>query len=219
MTESARKYDLTRAMVPYFDVHLVIPLLDFLSEIKLYDPKEITRAKIKVILSTNMMDLAEDEFTKFKGDAEFDGAYAAQRNSIESRKAKCFEALDNEPKEVAQVREFFENEARVAELKATSCLTIDILASSFGISTEALDAYYAYCKFKYECGLCQDAAAMLNNYLSVAQPQSNSVLGALWGRLSCRIFEANWEESLQDFLAIKVILSFRTLMTLPPLQY
>jgi len=199
-----REYDLTKAMVPYFDVHLVIPLLEFLSELKMYPVRDITKEKIKVILSTNMMDLAEDEFAKFKGDAEFDASYAAQKEDIENRKAKYFDCLDHEPPVVAEVRAFFENEALVSELKTSSCLTIDILAARYGITVEALDAYYSYGKFKYECGLCQDAAGMLNNYLSVAQPQSNSVLGALWGRLSCRILQANWEDSLQDFLAIKV---------------
>jgi len=37
------------------------------------------------------------------------------------------------------------------------------------------------------------------------------VLGALWGRLACRILQANWEQSLPDFLAVKDAIENRSI--------
>ena len=204
MTESAKKNDLTRRMAPYFDTHMVIPLLDFLNEVKLYDAKDITKEKIKSILATNMIELVEDEFQKFTGDPEMDASFAAQRDGLETRKTEIFDLLDHEPLNVQQAREFFSNEVLVGELKSNGSLTIEYVTVNHGISAEALEGYYKYSKFKYECGEYKEAADMLGNYLSVVQTQSNSVLGALWGRLGCRILQASWEESLQDFVAVKV---------------
>ena len=66
----ARKYDLTKKMAPFFDIHMLLNILNFLREQKLYDVKEITKEKINAIKSTNMLSLIEEEYEKFLGDTD-----------------------------------------------------------------------------------------------------------------------------------------------------
>jgi translation initiation factor 3 subunit E len=198
-------------MAHYFDIHMIIPLLDFLNEVKLYDHKAITKEKIKSILSTNMIELVEDEYERLVGDIEMDAAFKSQKETLEKRKVEIFDLLDNEPENVKIIREFFSNESQISDLKNNANLSIDYLEKTFGITSEALENYYKYSKFKYECGYYKEAADMLGNYLSVFQSQCSSVLGALWGRLSCRILQASWEESLLDFVAVKDAIETRNI--------
>ena len=45
----SQKFDIIPAMAPFLDVHMVSPLLDFLRENEIYDPKAITKEKIKAL--------------------------------------------------------------------------------------------------------------------------------------------------------------------------
>lgn len=156
MTETSKKYDLTRKMSPYFDIHMVIPLLDFLCEVKLYDAKDITKEKITSILKTNMIELVEDEYAKFEGDSEMSTAYAAQKDEMERKKEDIFDRLDHEPEDVQRAREFFLNEALIADLKTSGSLNIEHLTVAHGITLEDLESYCRHGKFKYECGIYKE---------------------------------------------------------------
>lgn len=198
-----QKWDLTASMAPYFDVHMIGPLLDFLREVELYDPKIITKEKIKVLSKTNMVDLVEDEYIRLKDDASFAAEYEIQKPILEKRRNEVFDRIDNEPEAVKLVSEFFADEDLIAELKARADLNIDYLANHHGITAAALEVYYQFGKFKYECGIYSEAEDMLGHYLSIVQPPSATVLAALWGRLVCRILQAKWEDSLADLQAVK----------------
>eukprot|EP00607_Mallomonas_marina_P009925 CAMPEP_0182419722 /NCGR_PEP_ID=MMETSP1167-20130531/4109_1 /TAXON_ID=2988 /ORGANISM="Mallomonas Sp, Strain CCMP3275" /LENGTH=326 /DNA_ID=CAMNT_0024594785 /DNA_START=455 /DNA_END=1435 /DNA_ORIENTATION=+ len=88
---------------------------------------------------------------------------------------------------------------------------MDFIYSNHGISQEDTEEYFKHSKFRYDCGMYSDAEGMLGRYLSISQPQNNSVLGALWGRLACRILQANWDDSLQDVTAVKEAIESRSI--------
>ena len=106
---------------------------------------------------------------------------------------------------------FFEDAALISELKAGSNLNLDYVAANHSITTEALDAYYKFAKFKYECGIYSDAEDMLGNYLSLTQSNTPGALGALWGRLACRILQAKWSDSNLDLVAVKDAIEIRNI--------
>ena len=212
MTSSvAKKYDLTRRMAPFFDIHMLLNILDFLKEQKLYDAKEITKEKINAIKSTNMLSLIEDEYEKITGDAEMKSAFEAYKSQMEERKTEIFKQLDNEPESVGKVKRIFENDGLLSQLKNSANLSLDYLSNNESINAETLESFYQYSKFKYECGVYEEAAIMLNNYLSIHQVQSSSFVGALWGRLACRILQASWENSVTDFVAVKDAIESRSI--------
>ena len=111
----ARKYDLTKKMAPFFDIHMLLNILNFLREQKLYDVEEITKEKINAIKSTNMLSLIEEEYEKFLGDTDMKDMN--EKSQLEQRKTEIFQKLENEPEGVLKVKRLFEDEQLLKELK------------------------------------------------------------------------------------------------------
>ncbi len=53
-----REYDLTPKLSEYLDLHLILPLLDFLENCQIYPADEVKAARLEVIQPTNMLDYA-----------------------------------------------------------------------------------------------------------------------------------------------------------------
>ncbi len=151
----------------------------------------------------------EEEYSRFPDDAEMQREFESQKPILESRREELFNKIDNEPDDVKIVSGFFSNSDLVEELRSSANLTIDHISSSHGVTPEALDSYYKFSKFKYECGMYNDAEEMLGNYLSVNQSQISCILSARWGRLACRILGAKWDLASQDLAAIKDAIDIR----------
>eukprot|EP01038_Epipyxis_sp_PR26KG_P006043 gene6043-8320_t len=215
---SKSKYDITPLMAPFLDIHLVSPLLDFLREIEIYDPKLITKEKIRSVERTNMTELVEDEYERFPNDKEFQAEYAVRQPVLKKRRDEIFDIIDHEPEVVKKITEFFEDKATVSELKASTNLNVEYLSANHGITSEGLEAYYKFTKFKYECGMYIDAEEMLGNYLSVSQPHNSSYLGALWGRLACRILQTKWAEAITDLKEVKEAIDIRNISPIDQLR-
>ena len=126
--------------------------------------------------------------------------------------------IDHEPEDVKTAVKFFSDTVLLAELKSSSNLNVEYLSEKHGITSEVLEAYYKFSKFKYECGMYKDAEHMLGHYLSVTQTHTTSHLGALWGRLACRIVQANWTDSLEDFHAVKEAIEVRSIAPIDQLR-
>ena len=215
----SKRFDLTPAMAPFMDVHMMLPLLDFVRNLHLYDEKAITKEKIKTLNKTNLIDVIEDEYKKFPNDAVLQAEYKEKQASFDKRRNAVFDQLDNEPELVKKVTEFFGKTELIEQLKSTaSNFTVDQLAASHGITAEALDKYYKWGKFKFECGLYEDADAILTNFLSVVQPNSSTVVGACWGQLASRILLARWEASLESLTKVKETIDVRSVAPLDQLR-
>lgn len=175
---------------------------------EVYDSKVITKQKIKILLKTNLIDLIEDEYARFPEDDEMKQQFSQQQSHLESRRTEVFHKIDNESEIVKSVSTFFANTEQIENLKSSALLTMEHL-NSLGITSEALEAYYQYSKFKYESGMYNDAEEMLGNFLSVSQPLSTSLTGARWGRLACHILGAKWELAATDLASIKDSIDIR----------
>jgi translation initiation factor 3 subunit E len=103
MTEGKKVFDLTPMMAPYLDNHMIIPLLDFVREVGLYDPKVIVKEKIKTLITTNLIDLVEDEYIKYPEDAELQAELASQKSILDERRDAVFDKLDNPSEAVVKV--------------------------------------------------------------------------------------------------------------------
>ena len=210
-------WDLTSRMAPFLDVHLLMPLLDSMRESGLFDSNRITLEKIKLVDKTNMISFVMEEYAK-SGDADLKSEFSAKKADLEKREEKVHEELDNEPESVKAVAAFFADSNKINELKSSAQLTLDNLANNHDISNDKLLAYYQRAKFIYECGLYVEADTMLCNFLSVSQPMSPSLLGALWGRLASHILQAKWEDTVSDFAAIKEAIEARGIRPLDQLR-
>lgn len=200
----AKKYDLTAKMAPYLDVHLMLPLLDSLKQLNIYESNEVLKEKIKVITKTNMIDSALEHMDECT-DINMNADYATQKPILEERSKKILQEFDSEPEDIKVVVEFFKNESLVNELKSSNDLKIENLAANHNISTDALEKYYKRGKFEYECGQYNEAGVILGNFLAIQQDFSPSVLGALWGQLACHILTSKVEKISKCFSSIKEI--------------
>eukprot|EP00602_Paraphysomonas_sp_CaronLab_P010271 CAMPEP_0185019448 /NCGR_PEP_ID=MMETSP1103-20130426/2063_1 /TAXON_ID=36769 /ORGANISM="Paraphysomonas bandaiensis, Strain Caron Lab Isolate" /LENGTH=468 /DNA_ID=CAMNT_0027549771 /DNA_START=1 /DNA_END=1407 /DNA_ORIENTATION=+ len=215
----AKKNDLTFKMAPFLDVHMISSVLDFLREIELYDSKVIAKEKIRVLMKTNMLELVQDEINTIPADDKsIHGDPNLSKEHLEDSTNKIFDKIDNETDAVKLCTEFFSDMELVESLKAGSNLTIEYVSAHHGITQQVLEEYYKFSKFKYDCGMYCDAEEMLGNFLSVAQAQTTSVLGALWGRLACRILQAKWDESLTDINAVKDAIESRSIAPMDQLR-
>jgi len=163
-------FDLTPVMAPFFDLHMVSSLLDHLREAGIYDAKTITKEKIRTLGKTNLIDLIEDEYARFPDDDELQKEFKDRQPTFDARRDAIFDKLDNVPDAVTKVTEFFADEETVKTLKEEHTLTLEYLTANKNITSVDLEAYYAFAKFRFECGLYGDAETMLDNYLSVQQP-------------------------------------------------
>lgn len=205
---SLRDFDLTRTMAPYLDVHMMSPLLDFLRETSIYDTKDIVKEKIRIFVRTNMIDLVEEEIEGLSDDPSVSSNPELDKAKLAARTEAIFNKIDNEPETVKICEQFFGNEELISGLKVGANLSMEYLTTNHNISAGMLEEYYKYGKFKYDCGMYADAYSILGNFLSVMQQvQTSSVLGALWGRLACKILqgllEDKWNDALLDFNAVK----------------
>jgi translation initiation factor 3 subunit E len=146
---------------------------------------------------------------KFPDDAEMRNTASSLQATWEDQRNRVIDLIDNEPAVVQRVAAVFGSTDSTDEQHRPAAFSVESLAQQ-GVTVEDLEAYYRHGKFKYECGMYNDAEQMLGNFIGVAQLQSPSVLGARWGRLACRILGARWDLAMQDLTAIKEVIDTRS---------
>jgi translation initiation factor 3 subunit E len=208
---ASKHFDLTPVMAPYFDPHMFNFILDHLREAGIYQPKIISKEKIKVLFRTKMLDLIEDEYARFPDDAEMQQEFKQSEAKINSLRDGVFAELDHVPANVTKAIQFFNNDDLVKSLRESSTLSLEHISSAHGITWEVLEQYHKWSKLQYECGQYVEAETILENFLSVNQPMSPSYLNALWGRLACRIIQAKWDLSLNDLEKVKEAIDNRNI--------
>lgn len=54
-THNPGKYDLTRTISKYLDLHMMFPLLDFIDTTKIYPAEQVAQARLDLLDATNMV--------------------------------------------------------------------------------------------------------------------------------------------------------------------
>ena len=77
--------DLTAALAPFLDRHLLFPLVEFLSARGAYEPASLTDAKIELLAGTNMVDYAADVWRAAHGGGDPPRELVARRDDVVAR--------------------------------------------------------------------------------------------------------------------------------------
>lgn len=193
-------------MAPYLDVHLLLRLLHFVEENKVYPDEEVVKAKINVLSQTNMIEYAGDIYKQaHKIDTVPPEMEASKKALIET-----FNTVQQNSKKLVDL---LKDSELLKNLQASNNFTFDHLSTNFGVTPEDVEALYAYAKFQFECGQYKLAEEFLGHYRSLlagtllSSPQQKQYakknVFALWGKLASEILSENWEQALLDVNLIR----------------
>jgi hypothetical protein len=124
-----------------------------------------------------MVEFVELEYEKFTDDAELQAEYKSKQASFAKRKEEIFHIIDHEPEIVIKLNNFFQNKELIEKLQSEGNYRLEYLTSSYQITSNAMEEYYKFAKFKYECGMYIDAEEMLTNYLTLVNWHYQLALG------------------------------------------
>lgn len=188
------EYDLTSKLGQYLDLHLVFPLMEFLSSRGLYDEQELQETKLDLLNHTNMVDFAIDVHKQLKKTEE------APKELMEKREVVVAEMKQLQASSTA-VTEFMIRDD-VQELIASSRdnrQLVDVLSSKHGLTQGMIDVLYRFGKFQYECGNYTEGSRFLSYHRLFISPNDKNYLNNLWGKLACEILMQQWTSALEDF--------------------
>ena len=180
---TAPQLDLTPRLAACLDKHMVLPLLDFLSEKKMYDQKELLAAKIELASKTKMVDFHAGEYKSLHGKEPAD---------VEAHKAAVYAELQASQSAVGPLLAILNDENHLAEelVKEERFNPIE-LDKSHGVSAQNIDALYTFAKLNFDCGRYRDSADYLYYYRLLTradQPEEvEKNYQALWGKLASEI--------------------------------
>lgn len=148
----AHQYDLLPKMIPYFDRHLLYPLLNDLE-----DSPEVTRMKFELLKPTNMTDFVGDLDAELNGLPERPQEYVRKREEILKRREQFEE-------ETSKIRGLLEDADVVSNLRSDKVANLNYLKEQHGVTIEMVNALYDFGQFQYNCGDYASAAELLYQF-------------------------------------------------------
>ena len=95
----AHPWELTHQLSQYFDPHLVIPLLEFLTANGMYSETDLSKAKLELLKGTSMVDFYIEEHKKTYPDQAVPPEAAEKRQSV----VEEFRRLQDETKPLLEI--------------------------------------------------------------------------------------------------------------------
>ncbi|ODQ60977.1 hypothetical protein WICANDRAFT_61537, partial [Wickerhamomyces anomalus NRRL Y-366-8] len=143
--EIARKYDLTKKVIPFLDRHLIYPILESLRSEDLYDDKAITQLTFDLFKETNMISFVKEQWKTLNPNAQVP-------KELEEKEAKVdeiFNKLNNETKETLDILNLPEVQDH---LKQDKQFNREYLEKNHGITESKINALYEFGQFQYNRG-------------------------------------------------------------------
>uniref|UniRef100_A0A0N5AGH9 Eukaryotic translation initiation factor 3 subunit E n=1 Tax=Syphacia muris TaxID=451379 RepID=A0A0N5AGH9_9BILA len=193
------EYDLTKRMVPFFDPHLVIPLLEFIEPREIYDTDSMLEMHRKVLLMTNMIDSVIETYPPGEVPEE-----------LEKRKIEILNQREKMKSKVDPVVEVLETEhcKSLMDPRDGTPKLYEYAVGTLGFTDDMFDSLYHYAKFQYECGNYSAAALCLYYYRNLVPQQSPNYLSALYGKLASEILLQEWSHAKDDLTKLRAYIDF-----------
>ncbi|KAF9583379.1 eukaryotic translation initiation factor 3 subunit E [Lunasporangiospora selenospora] len=192
------QYDLTSKMIPFLDLHLVFPLLEFLEINELfYTPSTVLEARYELALKTNMIDFIE----KLNGELK-EASVTPAAIELGKKREEILEQFQNQQAEAQKVMDVIENPDVIAALRQDKLQNLQFLRENYGMTPEMIQTLYKFGQFQYSCGNYGGAADMLYHYRVLSTDDVHG-LSALWGKLASEILVGNWEVAFEAVQELK----------------
>ncbi|KAL3993698.1 eIF3 subunit 6 N terminal domain family protein [Acanthocheilonema viteae] len=194
------EYDLTKKMAPFFDLHLVIPLLEFIEPRNIYDHDSLIKVHRRVLLKTNMIDSVIETYPEGEVPKE-----------LEQRKVEILSQREKLKVKVDPVVEILESESVKAMMDShelTNNRILEYVTANHGLTEEMLDSLFRYAKFQYECGNYSAASLCLDYYRNIIPQQNPNYLSSLYGKLASEILLQEWTHAKDDLTKLRTYIDF-----------
>jgi len=206
-------YDLSFEIGQFADQHLMLKILDFLEEKKVYvDPKnptvvapEVMAGKLELLKQTNMVDYAVDIYKKQnpgKGESE----------EMKQRRNDVVKEMTTLKAECEPIIKLLADQELVRQLRADKLFNVAYLEAEHQINPQLVETLYKYAKSHFQGGQYESAADLLGYYRILGTNQEN-LFSALWGKLAAEILMQNWEMALEDLNRLREAIEAKTSST------
>jgi translation initiation factor 3 subunit E len=146
------QWDLLPKMAPYFDRHLLFPLLND------RDPTpDVQKAIFELLKGTNMVDYVGNLDAEIKGLDAPPKEWEAKRQEVMQRKQNLEESTN-------KIQDILDNPEIVNNLRSDKVANLNYLKENFDVTTESVNALYEYGRFLFEMGDYGNAAQMLQRF-------------------------------------------------------
>lgn len=191
------EYDLSIKVATYLDRHLVFPLLEFLSQLGIYDLYDINKYRLDLLKDSKMIDYKREVMEAVYPDREIPP-------EVEGREQVILELSKFSAQLETFIRMFADEEVKEHVQKSRdSKHLVDMLVSKFGFKMETIDILYKFAKFNYEAGNYPQTAEYLYLHKVLAPMNDKYYLSSMWGKLSSEILMQNWGLAIEEMNRVK----------------
>jgi translation initiation factor 3 subunit E len=198
----------------FLDNHLVLPIVEFLDEKKVYtDPNDPTKSspellqgKFDLLKRTNMTDYAQDFFKQLHPKEK------SVPEELTTRREEIMKEIAAAKERCTAMIDLLQDQANVKQLRMEKLFNASYLQEAHQIAPEQIEALYAYGKIQFECGQYAEAAGVLAHYYLVGEDEANKH-SSLWGKLASEILMRNWDVALEDLMKLREVIDNKTNLT------
>lgn len=197
------KYDIFQTVAQYLDPHLIFPVLNWLGDLGIYNPKDLNQTKYDLAKGTCMVDYMKTTYQDLMGEnapipeeivkkeAEISAAWQVHMEAISKFSALFDVSGSNTGGGLT------ETEA-MKELRDSNSFTPEALQDRFGITKNDIESLYQCAKYRFECGDYDTASDFLGVYRALVPTDSERSLNALWGKFASDVVAQRFEDADKD---------------------
>jgi translation initiation factor 3 subunit E len=192
------EFDLTQRITQFLDIHLALPLLDFLSTRNIYNKQEVLKAEYEMLSSSKMKDTQIDVYKLLHPSEEIP-------EEILKEKKEILEELKNFEGKCKHVLSIITDEQSFKLAKEKNEFTVEHLG------VENVENLIHFAKFQYEIGNYKVSAGYLYDLLELIHksgpnnPLRSHLPSLAMGKLACEIALGNWEAANNDSNTVRDI--------------
>jgi len=215
-------YDLTSRFAPFYDQHLVLPLIEFLENKGLYKQEDMLKAQMSLLKHTKMIDRKIEIQTELN---QINGGGEDSLAALVAEKEEIGQEMDDLKETAGPMLELIgdvessdgeDQHQKFHQLVQDQNFTESYLRDQMNFSDESLDAFSKLARFMYDIGQYDVAQKYLEHYaMLVSSPVVGGGLGAgaretpkvfavMWGKLACELLQnTQYAKAHEDILKLK----------------
>lgn len=195
-------YDLTQKVAPFLDRHMLVPVLDFLNGLGIYDETDIMKAKIEVVAATCMLDFALDMYNELNMEVP---------EGLAERKDATLEKVQSAQQKALPLLKILENDEDLSTIKKLT--NVQEICEKFpDLEPDFLDSLWEYTRLIFDCGNYELVVVLLRHYSSLTmsqdadKPVTERQYWTFWGLLSSCILHGIWDEAATQVMRLEASL-------------